>query len=339
MSYEYHREEYKGHTIIIEQDEDGMNPRTEWDNLGTMVFFHRNYTADKHDFSDTDDMVAQLSGIHIDDLETKNCTVFELGKTPQWDWRYKYKGRWITEEEVTEKQWAEVKKNYVILPVYMYDHSGVTINTGGFSCGWDSGQVGWIYCEKKKLLEETGYKKYELFDGDTKRKLKVGDYAKVRRDVMKHYFSNCKLDFEDGEMGKVVKVHHPKSLAPLYDVDFDYNNPTKKNRRVVTCIGSAVIPLTNMGEEILKGEVQTFDDYLQGNVFGYVVEKDGEEIDSCWGFYPDHEYHKDDWDYCLREARSIVDYNVEAANKSHFKQLKTWIKAKVALIYRQPLSI
>lgn len=31
------------------------------------------------------------------------------------------------------------------LPVYMYDHSGITINTTGFSCGWDSGCIGIVY--------------------------------------------------------------------------------------------------------------------------------------------------------------------------------------------------
>ena len=34
----------------------------------------------------------------------------------------------------------------VILPLYLYDHSGITMNTVGFSCPWDSGQVGYIVC-------------------------------------------------------------------------------------------------------------------------------------------------------------------------------------------------
>lgn len=38
-----------------------------------------------------------------------------------------------------------------ILPLYLYDHSGITMNTTGFDCGWDSGQVGWIYCTKASL--------------------------------------------------------------------------------------------------------------------------------------------------------------------------------------------
>ena len=39
----------------------------------------------------------------------------------------------------------------VQLPVFMYDHSGLAFNTSGFSCPWDSGQVGVIYAERAKL--------------------------------------------------------------------------------------------------------------------------------------------------------------------------------------------
>jgi hypothetical protein len=46
----------------------------------------------------------------------------------------------------------------IVLPVYMYDHSGITINTTGFSCGWDSGQVGIIYISRKDAIKEWGKK-------------------------------------------------------------------------------------------------------------------------------------------------------------------------------------
>lgn len=41
-----------------------------------------------------------------------------------------------------------------VLPIYMYEHSGVTISTSPFSCGWDSGQVGYIYMTKEKARAE-----------------------------------------------------------------------------------------------------------------------------------------------------------------------------------------
>jgi hypothetical protein len=47
-------------------------------------------------------------------------------------------------------------KDMAILPLYLYDHSGITMNTGGFSCPWDSGQVGWIYADNDMIKENYG---------------------------------------------------------------------------------------------------------------------------------------------------------------------------------------
>lgn len=50
-------------------------------------------------------------------------------------------------------------RNAVILPLFLYDHSGITMNTTGFSCRWDSGQVGYIYALKEDIKREYGVKK------------------------------------------------------------------------------------------------------------------------------------------------------------------------------------
>lgn len=42
----------------------------------------------------------------------------------------------------------------IILPLYLYDHSGLTINTKPFSCPWDSGQIGFIHVSREKLRSE-----------------------------------------------------------------------------------------------------------------------------------------------------------------------------------------
>jgi len=111
--------EIKGYKIEIAPDEDPIDPRGD-DNLGTMVCFHNRYNlGDKHDYHHAD-----------------------------------------------YNSWGELKeaiiKNEnpgVILPLYLYDHSGITMNTTGFDCPWDSGQIGWIFISKKKILEEYGRKK------------------------------------------------------------------------------------------------------------------------------------------------------------------------------------
>lgn len=50
-------------------------------------------------------------------------------------------------------------KNYVSLPLYLYDHGGITMSTSSFSCRWDSGQVGIIAVSREKIFKEYG-KKY-----------------------------------------------------------------------------------------------------------------------------------------------------------------------------------
>jgi len=99
------------YVINIYQDEFPENPR-EWDNLGTMVCFHSRYNlGDKHDFSDSDELLDYL------------------------------------------------KDNKVVqLPLYLYDHSGITMQTSSFCDYFDSGQVGIIFVTYETLRKEYGWK-------------------------------------------------------------------------------------------------------------------------------------------------------------------------------------
>jgi len=59
MDKSVHEEKYRGLAIKIYQDEDPLNPRTEWDNFGHMICFHRDYMlGDKHDI--TPDTLVEL---------------------------------------------------------------------------------------------------------------------------------------------------------------------------------------------------------------------------------------------------------------------------------------
>lgn len=42
----------------------------------------------------------------------------------------------------------------LVVPLYLYDHSGITMSTAPFSCPWDSGQVGIAVVPKDKMLNE-----------------------------------------------------------------------------------------------------------------------------------------------------------------------------------------
>ena len=100
-------------------------------------------------------------------------------------------------------------KSSICLPIYIYDHSGITINTTGFSCKWDSGQIGVIYVPKQVAIKEFGKKVCT---------------QKVRDKALK-----C-----------------------------------------------------------LQGEISDLDAYVSGEVYFYrVLDPDGEEVPSCWGYYGD----------------------------------------------------
>jgi len=49
-----------------------------------------------------------------------------------------------------------VRDGYLILPLYLMDHSGISMSTGSFGCPWDSGQVGYIICDNETIQREWG---------------------------------------------------------------------------------------------------------------------------------------------------------------------------------------
>jgi hypothetical protein len=62
----------------------------------------------------------------------------------------------MTEPSEFEAWWRRTTKGtYAIrLPLFLYDHSGITISTAPFSCPWDSGQVGFIFITADKIRRE-----------------------------------------------------------------------------------------------------------------------------------------------------------------------------------------
>jgi hypothetical protein len=259
LVYEAENEKFR---LRVFYDDHPENPR-EWDNLGTMVCSHRRYD--------------------LGDEQAKNTELYS-----SWE-------EWL-ENEVLEPNGGE--DEVVVLPLYLYDHSGITMNTSGFSCPWDSGQVGWIYCTKKRFREETGYTEDELFSTDQHREPKVREHVKVKgRDA-----GPC-------EWGQVTEIQDG-----MVTVDFDYcRSSVRKPENVVTVPLSEIEEvMANRAVEMLVEEVETYDDYLTGRVYGFVLEEkklgcdakecpacghvepcdsnsdiEYEQTDSCWGFYGD----------------------------------------------------
>ena len=53
------------------------------------------------------------------------------------------------------EEYDGVGEDYIALPVYLYDHSGISVSTSPFNCQWDSGRVGAIYVDPKDYPEVT----------------------------------------------------------------------------------------------------------------------------------------------------------------------------------------
>jgi len=118
---------YKGYEIKISQDECGENPR-EWDNVGTMVCFHKRY-----DLGDKD------HGVNKDDFNS-------------WD-------------EV-EKHLRKELNAVIVLPLYLYDHGSLRMKVGSFQgllpqghAEFDSGVVGFIFVSAEKVRKEYSVKR------------------------------------------------------------------------------------------------------------------------------------------------------------------------------------
>lgn len=82
-------------------------------------------------------------------------------------------------------------KDVISLPVYMYEHSGVTIKTSPFGCNWDSGLIGFIWVSKQKIRKEYNVKRIS-----NKLKEKVLSTLIAEINILDQYVSGDVYSFE-----------------------------------------------------------------------------------------------------------------------------------------------
>lgn len=232
MSYIVDSFEVSGLTVEIHPDEDAESPRS-WDNVGTMVCWHRNYNlGDEQPHTDMGEWLESLA-LDLDPSLEDRLAIYDYETPVYRSIRRKFQGhnkfgrvQRLMGREVADRMVGSIRrrlireaidKNAILLPLYLYEHGGITMRVSPFSDPWDSGQVGYIYVSHAKAIEE------------------FGDNWQER--------------------------------AKAY----------------------------------LISEVETYDDYLTGSVYGYVVKCPicEDVLDSCWGFYG--------LDYCKQEARSATE--------------------------------
>lgn len=165
--------------IEIDQDEDPRD-RTWQDNLATLLCAHRRYElGDEQLGSDHDSIFDALCHwVYNDNREAREFQVqyyeglmlrdmieaimdgeidpdCDLEKE-NWEdgWRYDNGYPEDDHHQWGIEKWLEL--NAVVSPLYLYDHSGITISTRPFSCRWDSGQVGYAIIYKSTIEEHWG---------------------------------------------------------------------------------------------------------------------------------------------------------------------------------------
>ena len=143
-------EQHYVYKIVL--DEEPESPR-EWDNLGTMCCWHRRYSlGDVQPECDTQEYLADLIG--WDDEKQEAVYDYWFNRAEGSDEERHTTARNKLEERVAE----EFDRLFISLQIYLYDHGSITINTSGYSCPWDSGQLGLIYVSKEKVRQEYGIK-------------------------------------------------------------------------------------------------------------------------------------------------------------------------------------
>ena len=88
------------------------------------------------------------------DLHAESPRKYErFGKMICFHRRYRYLGdpHYLSVKEAIT---LSKRKDIISLPLYLYDHSGLAMNTTGFPCHWDSGQIGYIFIFKKTARKE-----------------------------------------------------------------------------------------------------------------------------------------------------------------------------------------
>lgn len=163
MSTPYETYELGEYKLEIIPDDTPSNPRGDF-NLTTMVCFHKRYNLGDEGHG------------------------FRHGDYQSW-----------------QEMRADIIKRTkarVIKPLYMYDHSGITVSTSPFRCPWDSGQIGWVFITPEKIKE--------------------------------------------------AGLNRPRHIKL---------------------------------EAWLQAEVNTYDQFIRGDIYGFRLSRKGEEVDSVWGFY------------------------------------------------------
>lgn len=278
------KEEYRGLTINVYYDENPDDPRS-WDNVATFVCEHRNYNLG--DEQSIQDIVNELYSSYVSSkavidyfIKTRNAMLKVGEEGDGCDHYYEYEikvcgetckqyicadssmsedeiaGEMEDELDLCEKlQLIEESGEVAMLPISMYEHSGITLWLGSkwshSDAQWDCSTIGFAYVEKSTAEQE------HMLRSGTK----------------------CHNDWKE------------------------------------------------WAYSMMEGEMKTYDQFVRGEVYGYMIEdENGEEgsddyLSGCWGFFG-NEGKKE----MLAEAKSDIDSYLERKREKRKNNLDMLVK-------------
>lgn len=273
----YESKEYRGRKINIYYDEDPDSPRS-WDNVATFVCEYRDYSLG--DEKNIEDEIDRLFNKHVTSkaiidyfVNTRHAELADKENDDDCGYSYKYQVKWYdgelhdeyiladsTDDDKVAGEMAyefgtgekllliEKSGDVAILPISLYDHSGITMWLGStdwhVDSQWDCSSVGFAYIEKS-IAESEG----------------------------------------------------------MLDPGEKYDHDWKK-----------------WAYERMKDEMHTYDQFLRGEVYGYMIENEnGFEDGGCWGFFGS------DFDEngLMEEAKNEVDHDIQVEEKKRKENIDT----------------
>lgn len=247
--------ENEKYRLTIKVDQYCESPR-EWDNIGTVVMFNKyEYIGDEHNYGSPrefliqlikdalydnnelnlpEDVLVKALDYYIDNLPDKYyLNISEKILLDMHDtMTYQHKaiaGNILLDdyvdvviealEDFSLKELEDIIYSfdyYVILPIYLYDHSGITISTGSFSCPWDSGQAGWIYATMETFLKETGYTEEQLFKEGKAEEILSGEVKTLDMYLQGYVYYFLLEEKETCEHCNHVEYKHVDSCGGFY---------------------------------------------------------------------------------------------------------------------------
>ena len=145
------------YALMVQPDDILISPREVDEHFGTMVCFHPRYAlGDHHNYMDKDDFLREM---YLDTVGHDEAGMKRYERMVNIvSSRFRH-GPKTEERAIDEAMQKVISEKYLMLPLYLYDHSGLAMSTESFSgraphAEWDSGQVGWIYVSKEDALRE-----------------------------------------------------------------------------------------------------------------------------------------------------------------------------------------